>query len=64
MKFKERWRRAGETRSDDYFKVKVPWWLRTKRFLGKPRSEEERFRDGWDTYVEDMNEGYRGEEEQ
>ena len=62
-KLKTRWFIAGEVRSEDYFAVKVPWWLRTKRFLSKPRTEEQVFRDGWDTYVDDMNEDFWGEDE-
>ena len=54
MKLRTRWYIAGEVRSEDYFAVKVPWWLRIKRFMGKPRTEELRSRDRWDEYLDDM----------
>ena len=53
MKIKERWHRAGQKRYGDYF-PKVPWWLRVKRFAGKPRSDEEYFGDCWDEYLDYM----------
>ena len=53
MNLKQRWHRAGQRRSRDFF-PKVPWWLRVKRFLGKPRTDEEYFTDCWDEYLDYM----------
>ena len=63
-RIKHRWKVAGEVRYDDYFRASVPWWLRLKRFATDPRSEEDRFKDAYDAYLQDLAEGYRDQEEQ
>ena len=40
MRLKDRWYVAGEVRSEDYFAVKVPWWLRIKRFVHDGRTKD------------------------
>jgi hypothetical protein len=54
-KLKNRWQEAGDTRWDDYF-YKPPWWLRVKRFVKPDRTEEQRFRDGWEKWNEERHE--------
>ena len=54
MKLKERWKMTATPHYDDFF-MKVPWWLRIKRFTGKPRSDDEYTADIYDEY---LNETY------
>ena len=50
MKLKKRWQRTKTPRWDDFF-PKVPWWVRVKRFVGKPRTESEYNKDLYDEYL-------------
>lgn len=50
MKIKERWKMTATPHYDDIF-MKVPWWLRIKRFAGKPRSDDEYTADIHDAYL-------------